>query len=33
MIQLTRLYCNALGLPYHRDVEPTGPATPRPQPG
>jgi hypothetical protein len=24
-IQLTRLYCNALGLPYHRDV-------PRPAP-
>lgn len=21
-IQLTRLYCNALGLPYHRDIEP-----------
>jgi AcrR family transcriptional regulator len=23
-IQLTRLYCNALGLAYHRDAEPTG---------
>lgn len=23
-IQLTRLYCNALGLPYHRDVEASG---------
>ena len=22
-IQLTRLYCNALGLPYPRDAEPT----------
>ena len=22
-IQLTRLYCNALGLPYHRDTEPS----------
>jgi len=21
VVQLTRLYCNALGLPYHRDVE------------
>ena len=31
-IQLTRLYCNALGLTYHRDVETAAP-TPRPQPG
>jgi AcrR family transcriptional regulator len=23
VVQLTRLYCNALGLPYHRDQEPT----------
>ncbi len=23
VIQLTRLYCNALGLPYHRDHTPT----------
>jgi hypothetical protein len=27
VIQLTRLYCNALGIPYHRDgPDPTGPA-------
>lgn len=25
VIQLTRLYCNALGLPYHRDVEDPAP--------
>ena len=24
-IQLSRLYCNALGLPYHRDVQPAAP--------
>ena len=32
VIQLTRLYCNALGLAYHRDVEPAAP-TRGPQPG
>ena len=29
VIQLTRLYCNALGLPYHRDVEGPAPASRR----
>ena len=29
VIQLTRLYCNALGLPYHRDVEDATPASRR----
>ena len=29
VIQLTRLYCNALGLPYHRDVEDPPPASRR----
>ena len=25
VIQLTRLYCNALGIPYHRDAPALGP--------
>jgi hypothetical protein len=27
VIQLTRLYCNALGIPYHRDASGSAPTT------
>jgi AcrR family transcriptional regulator len=30
VVQLTRLYCNALGLPYHRDAEAADAPSPQP---